>query len=273
MSATSVLGSSNPTEQRSKKKKKNKTRQTFVVEVTNIYIHTYSSETKQACSEFREDAPCQLSLSPGWTHCRGWRRGSWLQPCEHPRSDWVWRCCLTGCPSCRKLNQRVNPVLLRDQGAEALGHWRRYPTYIMSFWSSATDPKSDSWSRCQDTSSTTAVCPVKMVLASTTLPSFGTALISHRQMVFKKTEAFKHCIFRQTLSLPPPQNHCTLDLCQGTQAQLDPSWSSSTHMIIRSTQQMPTQIWVPRQPVTFLLVPTKTQIRVTLPGRVCKEAL
>ena len=38
---------------------------------------------------------------------------------------------------------------------------------IMSFWSSATDPKRDSWSRCQEISSTTAVCSVKMVCTST----------------------------------------------------------------------------------------------------------
>lgn len=56
--------------------------------------------------------------------------------------------------------------------------------YIMSFWSSATDPNSDSWSKCQETSSTTAVWPVKMVLASTIFPSFGTALMSHRQIVY-----------------------------------------------------------------------------------------
>ena len=30
---------------------------------------------------------------------------------------------------------------------------------IINFWSSATDPNRDSWSRCQATSSTTAVCP------------------------------------------------------------------------------------------------------------------
>lgn len=80
--------------------------------------------------------------------------------------------------------------------------WRGFSTYIMSFWSSATDPNRDSWSRCQDTSSTTAVCPVKMVLASTTLPSLGTALISHKQMVFKTPKKVKNYIFR--LSFPPP---------------------------------------------------------------------
>lgn len=58
-------------------------------------------------------------------------------------------------------------------------------SYIMSFWSSATDPKSDSWSKCQETSSTTAVWPVKIVFASTIFPSFGTALMSHRQTVYR----------------------------------------------------------------------------------------
>lgn len=58
--------------------------------------------------------------------------------------------------------------------------------YIISFWSSATDPKSDSWRRCQETSSTTAVWPVKIVLASTIFPSLGTVLISHRHIVCKE---------------------------------------------------------------------------------------
>lgn len=58
-------------------------------------------------------------------------------------------------------------------------------SYIMSFWSSATDPKSDSWSKCQETSSTTAVWPVKIVFASTIFPSLGTALMSHRQTVYR----------------------------------------------------------------------------------------
>lgn len=64
--------------------------------------------------------------------------------------------------------------------------------YIMSFWSSATDPKRDSWSKCQETSSTTAVWPVKIVFASTTLPSFGTALMSHRQTVFISKDHIKY---------------------------------------------------------------------------------
>ena len=34
---------------------------------------------------------------------------------------------------------------------------------IISFWSSATEPNKDSCSRCQATSSTTAVCPKKIV--------------------------------------------------------------------------------------------------------------
>lgn len=56
----------------------------------------------------------------------------------------------------------------------------------MSFWSSATDPNRDSCRRCQDTSSTTAVWPVKMVLASTIFPSFGTVLMSQRQIVCER---------------------------------------------------------------------------------------
>lgn len=59
-------------------------------------------------------------------------------------------------------------------------------TYIISFWSSATEPYRDSWSKCQETSSTTAVWPVKMVFASTICPSFGAAPISHKQIVWRQ---------------------------------------------------------------------------------------
>lgn len=55
---------------------------------------------------------------------------------------------------------------------------------IINFWSSATEPNRDSCKRCQATSSTTAVCPVKTVLASSTRFSLGVALISQRQMVW-----------------------------------------------------------------------------------------
>ena len=55
---------------------------------------------------------------------------------------------------------------------------------IMSFWSSATEPKSDSCNKCQATSSTTAVWPVKIVLASITRFSLGVALMSHKQIVW-----------------------------------------------------------------------------------------
>lgn len=55
---------------------------------------------------------------------------------------------------------------------------------IMSFWSSATEPNKDSCNKCHATSSTTAVCPVKMVLASITRFSLGVALISQRQIVW-----------------------------------------------------------------------------------------
>ncbi len=64
-------------------------------------------------------------------------------------------------------------------------------SYIMSFWSSATEPKRDSWSKCQETSSTTAVWPVKMVLASRVFPSFGLALMSHRQIVWREKTGSK----------------------------------------------------------------------------------
>lgn len=63
-----------------------------------------------------------------------------------------------------------------------------FPPYIISFWSSATDPNKDSCSRCQATSSTTAEWPVKIALASTILPSFGPALISHRQTVWRRNK-------------------------------------------------------------------------------------
>lgn len=58
-------------------------------------------------------------------------------------------------------------------------------TYIMSFWSSLTEPNMESWSMCQATSSTTAVCPVKMFLASRVLASLAAALISHKQIVWE----------------------------------------------------------------------------------------
>ena len=48
-----------------------------------------------------------------------------------------------------------------------------------------------SWSRGQETP--TALCPVKMIVfTSTTFPSFGTALMSHRQMVWS-SEALSKC--------------------------------------------------------------------------------
>lgn len=73
-----------------------------------------------------------------------------------------------------------------DSTQQALPRNRLTPTYIISFWSSATDPNSDSWSRCHATSSTTAECPVKIAFASTILPSFGPALISHKHTVCKE---------------------------------------------------------------------------------------
>ena len=66
---------------------------------------------------------------------------------------------------------------------------------MRSFWSSATEPKRLSWRRCQATSSTTAVCPVKIVLASMILFSLGVALMSQRQMVWS-SEAESRWPFR-----------------------------------------------------------------------------
>lgn len=57
-------------------------------------------------------------------------------------------------------------------------------SHIISFWSSATEPKRLSCKRCQATSSTTAVWPVKIVFASMMRFSFGVAFMSHKQIVW-----------------------------------------------------------------------------------------
>ena len=71
---------------------------------------------------------------------------------------------------------------------------RNVNSYIINFWSSATDPNRLSCKICQDTSSTTDVCPVKIVCASIILPSRTLALISHKQMVWKWDELLVHVI-------------------------------------------------------------------------------
>lgn len=126
-------------------------------------------------------------------------------------------------------------------------------THIMSFWSSATDPNKDSCSKCQETSSTTAVCPVKMVLASTTFPSLGTALISHRQIVCRK---YKNCTYHK-------KHGKSKNLCKLAHHKVNAAMSA-THMIIRCTKQISTEVRIPRQSIAFLLVTTKPKIWITL---------
>ena len=46
-----------------------------------------------------------------------------------------------------------------------MNHHGYLMSQMQSLWSSATLPKRDSWSKCQATSSTTAVCPVNTLLA------------------------------------------------------------------------------------------------------------
>lgn len=96
--------------------------------------------------------------------------------------------CMTGLgsvvrPSVPAVPERRGYLCVKYQSERLFVCFVFQVAHIMSFWSSATDPKSDSWRRCQETSSTTAVWPVKMVLASTIFPSLGTVLMSHRQIV------------------------------------------------------------------------------------------
>ncbi len=53
---------------------------------------------------------------------------------------------------------RIRNIAFKDKMADLVSQ-------IMSLWSSPTLPKRDSWSRCQATSSTTAVWPVNIVFA------------------------------------------------------------------------------------------------------------
>ena len=116
--------------------------------------------------------------------------------------------------------------------------------HIMSFWSSATDPNRDSCRRCQDTSSTTAVWPVKMVLASTIFPSLGTVLMSHRQIVCQDRgkETHTHSWIRwERVGTKGITIHNSLT-------------EHGTYVIIRSTEEAAAQVWVPWETVTFLLM-------------------
>ena len=127
--------------------------------------------------------------------------------------------------------------------------------YIMSFWSSATEPKRDSCRRCQDTSSTTAVWPVKMVLASTILPSLGTVLMSHRQIVWTEEDVDgKH------------EQRGLKGKGTGTVKITDGKGGSvvRAHMVVRRAEQTATQVGVPREAVALLLVAPETQVRSAL---------
>lgn len=174
-----VWGSWDPTMQQSDKNKEMHSviNTSFIVSV-NVRLHCVNHEITQCgrvCS-----LPCQQNQWPEWTRCRGWSSNSWLQQCERLLRGWLWTCCWIECPICWRMKDK-------DEAGVYKQHHTDYlfvsVTYIMSFWSSATEPNSDSWSRCQETSSTTAVWPVKMVLASTIFPSFGPAPMSHRQIV------------------------------------------------------------------------------------------
>lgn len=141
----------------------------------------------------------------------------------------------------------------------------------MSFWSSATDPKSDSWSKCQDTSSTTAVWPVKMVLASTTFPSFGTALMSHRQTVYRAGEMKNITSTPQINYISFPQIQARISsICYYTGVyKLKYETRFFSYVVIWCTQQRARKIWIPWEPVAFLLVTPETQIWATLSRRIC----
>lgn len=83
---------------------------------------------------------------------------------------------------------------------------------IINFWSSATDPNKDSCNRCQATSSTTAVCPVKIVFASITRFSLGGALISHKQIVWSSDALSKYPFKFGFHDRPYPSFWCPLNL-------------------------------------------------------------
>lgn len=135
----------------------------------------------------RAAPPYLQSQWPGWTRCRGWRTDSWPLQCERPLHGWASRYYWTACPSFTYNREKVLgwEKTNKKTSQQILCCWA---AHIMSFWSSATDPNRDSCRRCQETSSTTAVWPVKMVLASTIFPSLGTVLMSQRQIVCEKKQ-------------------------------------------------------------------------------------
>ena len=149
----------------------------------------------------------------------------------------------------------------------------------MSFWSSATEPKRDSCSRCQETSSTTAVWPVKMVLASTTLPSLGTALMSHRQIVCWQNRN-PDCTHENLQTADSRVWQLTLFSVRRLLTQYFPwPWLPGMHqnicggrsyMIIWGTEQAAGQVGVPGEPITLLLMASETQVWTALSWRICR---
>ena len=98
-----------------------------------------------------------------WAHYKDWKKGSSLEQCEHQLSGLVWKYCLKEYAR-SWVSDHQQPTQRGTHGADA----RRHPL---------------------------AVCSVKMVFTSTTFPSFGTALMSHRQMVWS-SEALSKCPLR-----------------------------------------------------------------------------
>lgn len=64
-----------------------------------------------------------------------------------------------------------------------LAHDAERVSQSISFLSSPTEPNMESWRRCQATSSTTAVWPLNMVMASRVRPAVGWELMFHKQIV------------------------------------------------------------------------------------------
>ena len=110
-------------------------------------ITTHTSNNNQVIPQLYEPQQCDLvySLQMPCT-----MRLNKFKPYKNPKII------LRG--DTKKLTITSNAI--RD--AEELGY---LISQMQSLWSSATLPKRDSWSRCQATSSTTAVCPVNTLLA------------------------------------------------------------------------------------------------------------
>ena len=89
---------------------------------------------------------------------------------------------------------------------------------MQSLWSSATLPKRDSWSRCQATSSTTAVCPVNTFLA----------LITWWRKVWQNVRAVIFHLICFNSSIDVPEAEC---------------------LIIACGEKMSVHVWVPREAI------------------------